>query len=80
MRSATSDQYLDLRGTPCPVNFIRCRLTLESMAPGQILTVLLDRGEPEAMVLSGLEQDGHQVCVEAGEDAWISLKVTCGGG
>jgi len=50
------------------------------MAPGQILTVLLDRGEPEAMVLPGLEQDGHQVCVEAGEDAWISLKVTCGGG
>jgi hypothetical protein len=50
------------------------------MAPGQLLTVLLDRGEPEAMVLPGLEQDGHQVSVEAGEDAWISLKVTCGGG
>ena len=62
------------------MNFIRCRLTLESMAPGQILTVLLDRGEPEAMVLPGLEQDGHQVCVKAGEGAWISLKVTCGGG
>jgi TusA-related sulfurtransferase len=49
------------------------------MAPGQMLTVILDRGEPEAMVVPGLEQEGHQVVVDAGDDAWISLKVTCGG-
>ena len=79
MTSSRSEQRLDLRGTPCPVNFIRCRLTLETMAPGQMLTVILDRGEPEAMVVPGLEQEGHQVVVDAGDDAWISLKVTCGG-
>ena len=79
MTSSRSEQRLDLRGTPCPVNFIRCRLTLETMAPGQMLTVFLDRGEPEAMVVPGLEQEGHQVVVDGGDDAWISLKVTCGG-
>ena len=79
MTSSRSEQRLDLRGTPCPVNFIRCRLTLETMAPGQMLTVILDRGEPEAMVVPGLEQEGHQVLVDGGDDAWISLKVTCGG-
>ena len=79
MTSSRSEQRLDLRGTPCPVNFIRCRLTLETMLPGQILTVILDRGEPEAMVVPGLEQEGHQVVVDGGDDAWISLKVTCGG-
>jgi len=77
--SSRSEQRLDLRGTPCPVNFIRCRLTLETMAPGQMLTVILDRGEPEAMVVPGLEQEGHQVEVDGGDDTWISLKVTCGG-
>ena len=80
MTSSRSEQRLDLRGTPCPVNFIRCRLTLETMAPGQMLTVILDRGEPEAMVVPGLEQEGHQVVVEGGDDAWIGLQVTCGGG
>ena len=25
------DQQIDLRGTPCPINFIRCRLALEGL-------------------------------------------------
>jgi len=48
-----SRRSLDLRGTPCPVNFIRCKLTLEQMSSGDCLEVCLDRGEPEAMVLDG---------------------------
>ena len=51
---------LDLRGTPCPVNFIRCRLALESMQSGECLDVQLDRGEPEEMVIPGLRDEGHQ--------------------
>ena len=74
------DQRLDLRGTPCPVNFIRCKLTLETMASGEVLSVTLDRGEPEAMVVPGLEQDGHRVEVEDGDDHWVALRVICGGG
>jgi len=74
------DQRLDLRGTPCPVNFIRCKLTLETMASGEVLSVTLDRGEPEAMVVPGLEQDGHRVEVEDGDEHWVALRVICGGG
>lgn len=73
-------QELDLRGSPCPVNFIRCKLMLERMTPGQVLAVTLDRGEPEAMVVPGLEQDGHRVEEEAGDQHWVALRVTCGGG
>ncbi|MFM9109103.1 MAG: sulfurtransferase TusA family protein, partial [Prochlorococcaceae cyanobacterium] len=36
---------LDLRGTPCPLNFIRTRLSLETVPIGAELEVLLDRGE-----------------------------------
>ena len=74
------DQRLDLRGTPCPVNFIRCKLTLETMASGEVLSVTLDRGEPEAMVVPGLKQDGHRVEIEDGDDHWVALRVICGGG
>ena len=54
-------QRLDLRGTPCPVNFIRSRLKLETISPGEWLLVDLDAGEPERMVAEGLRAEGHQV-------------------
>ena len=44
---------LYLRGTPCPLNFIRSKLALEKLAPGAWLQVDLDAGEPEEMVASG---------------------------
>ena len=71
---------LDLRGTPCPVNFIRCKLALETMQPGDKLSVQLDRGEPEAMVLPGLRDAGHQVDVTEETPDWVLLLVTCAGG
>jgi TusA-related sulfurtransferase len=52
---------LDLRGTPCPLNFIRSRLALEGLEPGAWLQVDLDAGEPERMVAEGLRQAGHDV-------------------
>ena len=70
---------LDLRGTPCPVNFIRCRLALEAFQPGDVLKVQLDRGEPEEMVIPGLRDAGHQVEISDATSTWIVLRVVCGG-
>lgn len=78
MASSGADQSLDLRGTPCPVNFIRCRLALETLPCGAQLQVTLDRGEPEAMVLSGLQQDGHAVSVLHTDADWLRIVVTRG--
>ncbi|MCP9927120.1 sulfurtransferase TusA family protein [Cyanobium sp. CH-040] len=52
---------LDLRGTPCPLNFIRSRLALEALGPGEWLQLDLDAGEPEQTVSEGLRQAGHRV-------------------
>ena len=52
---------LDLRGTPCPVNFIRARLALETLPSGGWLQIDLDGGEPEQMVAEGLRSEGHVV-------------------
>ena len=70
---------LDLRGTPCPVNFIRCKLALEALQSGDQLLVQLDRGEPEEMVVPGLMDAGHKVEVMTSESAWVALAITCGG-
>ncbi|MCX5945670.1 MAG: sulfurtransferase TusA family protein [Cyanobacteria bacterium] len=59
---------LDLRGTACPVNFIRTRLALETLEPGAWLQVDLDGGEPERLVADGLRQDGHRVQITSLED------------
>ena len=74
----TEPRSLDLRGTPCPVNFIRCRLTLESMQRGDQLHVKLDRGEPEEMVILGLRKEGHDTELIDEDPQWILVQVTCG--
>jgi TusA-related sulfurtransferase len=52
---------LDLRGTPCPMNYVRARLALESLPVGGWLQVDLDPGEPEETVSQSLRGDGHHV-------------------
>src|SRR5262245_24772483 len=36
------DAELDLRGVICPYNFVKTKLRLETMEPGQVLAVILD--------------------------------------
>ena len=70
---------LDLRGTPCPLNFIRTKLALEKLSPGEWLQVDLDAGEPEQMVASGLREAGHRVELEALEPGAVRLLICrCG--
>ena len=71
----TLRQSLDLRGTACPVNFIRTRLALETIEPGAWLQVDLDAGEPERLVGNGLRQAGHQVEITSLEDGAVRLLI-----
>ena len=74
----SSVEYLDLRGTPCPLNFIKCRLALELLESNDSLKVDIDCGEPEVMVISALKNAGHQVEIICKETSWIRLMVVCG--
>lgn len=58
---STPDAQLDLRGTPCPINFVRTKLRLETMQPGGLLEVWLDPGEPIEQVPDSLTMAGYQV-------------------
>ena len=70
---------LDLRGTPCPLNFIRTKLAIEKLSAGEWLQVDLDAGEPEEMVASGLREAGHRVELEAMEPGAVRLLICrCG--
>ena len=73
----TPDVRLDLRGTPCPINFVRTKLRLEQMTPGTLLEVWLDPGEPIEQVPDSLAMAGYGI--EAIEDRsdYFALKVRC---
>jgi TusA-related sulfurtransferase len=74
----TSDDanvHLDLRGTPCPINFVRTKLRLEQMPPGSLLEVWLDPGEPIEQVPDSLKMEGYQVEALAEKQDFFSLLV-----
>ena len=58
---APKNALLDLRGTPCPINFVRTKLKLEQMEAGSLLEVWLDPGEPIEQVPNSLTMSGYEV-------------------
>ena len=54
---------LDLRGVGCPLNYVKTRVALDAVAPGQCVEVWLDHGEPEENVPRSCEEDGFPVLV-----------------
>jgi tRNA 2-thiouridine synthesizing protein A len=55
------DAELDLRGVICPYNFVKTKLKLEAMEQGQILSVLLDDGDPIGNVPRSVSNEGHTI-------------------
>lgn len=52
---------LDLRGLGCPLTFVKTRIALDRMEPGEELEVLLDEGEPAESVPRSCSEDGDTV-------------------
>lgn len=59
----TDADVLDLAGERCPMNYVRTKLRLERMEPGEVLEVRLDAGEGVANVPRSARADGHEVLV-----------------
>jgi tRNA 2-thiouridine synthesizing protein A len=57
----TTERRLDLAGVPCPLNWVRVRLALEDMDPGEALVALVDEGEPRESVARSAAEDAHEV-------------------
>ena len=68
----TFDFYLDITGEVCPMTFVRTKLVMERMAPGQTAEVRLKGREPLANVPRSVVEFGHEVMAlepEPGEPA-----------
>jgi len=71
----TPDVQMDLRGTPCPINFVRTKLRLEQMAAGALLEVWLDPGEPIEQVPDSLRMEGYTIEEVRDCSGYFTLKV-----
>jgi tRNA 2-thiouridine synthesizing protein A len=75
-----SSTIYDLRGTPCPINFVKAKLKLEGMQDGEILELFLDDGEPIRNVPKSLENEGHKIeKIEQVENYYRVVVIKSGG-
>ena len=61
MEENKPEAYLDLRGVVCPINFVKTKLKLEEMNPGEVLEIIIDAGEPMANVPRSIKEEGHRI-------------------
>jgi TusA-related sulfurtransferase len=61
MNSLLPGETLDLRGTRCPLNFVKTKIKIEEMNSGELLEIVLDDGEPIKNVPRSVAAEGHDV-------------------
>jgi len=70
---------IDITRDVCPMTFVRTRLALDRMAPGETLRVILKGEEPLRNVPRTATEQGHEVlAVEAGSDGISRLLIRRG--
>ncbi len=55
------DRELDLSGEVCPYTFVKSKLALEELDPGQVLRVTVDNSESASNVPKSLSLEGHEI-------------------
>lgn len=55
------DREIDLKGEVCPYTFVKSKLALEDMEPGQVLRVIVDHLPAVENVPRSVANEGHQV-------------------
>ncbi len=75
MDDITAKESIDLRGVMCPTNFVKTKLKLEAMDPGDILEVVLDAGEPIANVPKSVKEEGHKIVKVIKDDGSFRIMI-----
>lgn len=56
-----SSRELDITGDYCPITYVKTKIALEKILPGERLAVILRDGEPLENVPRAAAEDGHRV-------------------
>lgn len=55
------DEKVDITDVVCPVTFVKAKVAIEELEPGQILSIHMNEGEPVENVPRSLKEEEHQV-------------------
>lgn len=55
------DKEIDIKGEVCPYTFVKTKLALESMDPGQVLRIVVDHLPATNNVPRSLKGEGNEV-------------------
>lgn len=56
-----ANHVLDITGDVCPLTFVKTKLLIERMGPGEVAVVRLKGAEPLGNVPRSVREDGHEV-------------------
>jgi len=63
---------LDITRETCPMTFVRVRLALDRLAPGEVLEVLLSGEEPRRNVPRTAVEQGHSILAQDEDAAGVT--------
>ena len=72
VEETVKENFMDLRGVACPMNFVKAKLKMEMMEIGETLELILDDGRPIENVPGSFRHEGQEVAemVEIDDDHW----------
>ncbi|HLB06882.1 MAG TPA: sulfurtransferase TusA family protein [Alphaproteobacteria bacterium] len=59
--ASPTEYSLDITGEVCPMTFVKTKLKIEAMAPGDVLILRLKGAEPLENVPRSLGEEGHTI-------------------
>ncbi|HET7318981.1 MAG TPA: sulfurtransferase TusA family protein [Nitrospirota bacterium] len=71
--SAARNNFLDLRGVCCPLNFVKAKLAMDKIKSGETIEFYLDDGEPIVNVTRSLKDEGHQVLLVLPQENYFKV-------
>ncbi len=69
------NKILDLRGVPCPLNFVKTKIELDKMSTNEKLEVWLDPGEAIESVPPSVIQEGHTMLLQEEAENYFKILI-----
>ncbi len=69
------DRYLDITQEVCPLTFVKTKLLIEQLSPGQTAEIRLKGAEPLENVPRSVREHGHEVLSLEPEDSATGVYV-----
>lgn len=59
--SIKANDFIDITKVVCPITFVKVKVAMEELEPGEILEIKMNSGEPIQNVPRSLKEENHKV-------------------